>query len=82
MASPLRGFGLALVCPSAPKGLPQPSASVLGFCYKFSSCSRTEYGGYRPNGLYASVAAGLLLSFNRRSIRYLFDSCLRTFYAG
>jgi hypothetical protein len=26
VASPLRGFGPALVCPSAPKGLPQPSA--------------------------------------------------------
>ncbi len=25
-ASPLRGFGPALVCPSAPTGLPQPSA--------------------------------------------------------
>jgi hypothetical protein len=26
LASPLRGFGPALACPSAPKGLPQPSA--------------------------------------------------------
>jgi len=30
VASPLRGFGPALVCPSAPKGLPQPSARVVG----------------------------------------------------
>ena len=29
LASPLRGFGPALVCPSAPKGLPQPSAPWL-----------------------------------------------------
>lgn len=42
----------ALVCPSAPRGGSlSPRAFVFGFCYKFSSCSRTEYGGYRPNGL-------------------------------
>ena len=28
-ASPLRGIGPALVCPSAPKGLPQPSSAVF-----------------------------------------------------
>jgi hypothetical protein len=28
-ASPLRGIGPALVCPSAPKGLPQPSAKYI-----------------------------------------------------
>ena len=42
----------ALVCPSAPHGGSlSPRATVVGFCYFFSSCSRTEYGGYRPNGL-------------------------------
>jgi hypothetical protein len=36
--------------PVRPQGA--PSAQRLGgFCYIFSSCSRTEYGGYRPNGL-------------------------------
>jgi hypothetical protein len=39
----------ALVCPSAPRGGSlSPLALVVGFCYKFGSCSRTEYGGYRP----------------------------------
>ncbi len=39
----------ALVCPSAPRGGSlSPRALVVGFCYKFSSCLRTEYGGYRP----------------------------------
>ena len=47
-ASPLRGIGPALVCPSAPKGLPQPRALVVGFCYRFCSWSLTENGGYRP----------------------------------
>jgi len=42
----------ALVCPSAPRGGSlSPRALVAGLCYKFSSCSRTEYAGYRPNGL-------------------------------
>ena len=42
----------ALVCPSAPRGGSlSPRAFVFGVCYKFSSWSRTEYGGYRPNGL-------------------------------
>jgi hypothetical protein len=47
-ASPLRGIGPALVCPSAPKGLPQPRALVAGFCYRFCSWLRTEHGGCRP----------------------------------
>ena len=39
----------ALVCPSAPRGGSlSPRAYLVGFCYKFSSCLRTEYGGYRP----------------------------------
>ncbi len=39
----------ALVCPSAPRGGSlSPRALVVGFCYKFSSSSRTEYAGYRP----------------------------------
>jgi len=39
----------ALVCPSAPHGGSlSPRAIAFGFCYKFSSWSRTEYGGYRP----------------------------------
>ena len=42
----------ALVCPSAPRGGSlSPRALVVGFCYCFSSFYRTEYGGYRPNGL-------------------------------
>ena len=43
-ASPLRA-GLPVRPPWA-----APSAQRLSswFCYKFSSCSRTEYGGYRP----------------------------------
>lgn len=42
----------ALVCPSAPRGGSlSPRAMVVGFCYKLCSCLRTEYGGYRPNGL-------------------------------
>jgi hypothetical protein len=36
----------ALVCPSAPRGGSlSPRALAFRFCYKFSSCSRTEYGG-------------------------------------
>ena len=31
-----------------PWGLPQPARLGCRFCYIFSSCSRTEYGGYRP----------------------------------
>ena len=39
----------ALVCPSAPRGGSlSPRALVVGFCYKFGSCSRKECGGYRP----------------------------------
>ena len=39
----------ALVCPSAPRGGSlSPRALVVGLCYKFSSCLRTEYEGYRP----------------------------------
>jgi hypothetical protein len=42
----------ALVCPSAPRGGSlSPRTLAFGFCYKFRSCLRTEYGGYRPNGL-------------------------------
>ena len=44
--------------------------------------SRTRYGGHRPIGLYASVAAGILLRNVLRCTRYLFHSCLRTFYEG
>jgi hypothetical protein len=52
-ASPLRGISpAALVCPSAPHGGSlSPRALVFGFCYRFGSWSRTEYGGYRPSGL-------------------------------
>jgi hypothetical protein len=53
----------ALVCPSAPRGGSlSPRAFAFWVCYKFSSCLRTKYGGYRPIGLYASVAAGILSS--------------------
>ena len=39
----------ALVCPSAPRGGSlSPRTLAFGCCYKFSSCLRTEYGGYRP----------------------------------
>jgi hypothetical protein len=39
----------ALVCPSAPRGGSlSPRAYWVGFCYRFCSWSRTEYGGYRP----------------------------------
>ena len=56
----------ALVCPSAPRGGSlSPRAFAFEFCYRFGSCSRTKYGGHRPNGLYASVAAGLLLHANQ-----------------
>ena len=49
----------ALVCPSAPHGGSlSPRALAFGCCYKFSSCLRTEYGGYRPKRPVASVAAG------------------------
>jgi hypothetical protein len=73
----------ALVCPSAPRGGSlSPRASVIGFCYMFGSWSRTEYGVYRPNGLYASVAAGIFFRCNGGCTRYGFDSCLRTFYGG
>ena len=42
----------ALVCPSAPRGGSlSPRAYLVGFCYRFGSWSRTEFGGYRPNGL-------------------------------
>ena len=42
----------ALVCPSAPRGGSlSPRALAVGFCYRFGSWSRTECGGYRPNGL-------------------------------
>ncbi len=42
----------ALVCPSAPRGGSlSPRACLVGFCYRFRSAQRTEYGGYRPNGL-------------------------------
>ena len=73
----------ALVCPSAPRGGSlSPRALVVGFCYKFRIWLRTQYGGYRPNGLYASVAAGILLRCNGGCTRYVFDSCLCTFYGG
>ncbi len=36
----------ALACPSVARGGSiSPRAVVFGFCYKFGSCSRTEYGG-------------------------------------
>jgi hypothetical protein len=39
----------ALVGPSTPqKNSLSPCALAVGFCYKFGSCSRTEYLGYRP----------------------------------
>ena len=39
----------ALVCPSTPQKYSlNPCALAVDFCYKFSSCSRTEYMGYRP----------------------------------
>ena len=42
----------ALVCPSAPRGGSlSPRACLVGFCYRFRSAPRMEYGGYRPNGL-------------------------------
>ena len=48
-------------CPSAPRGGSLSlRAYLVGFCYRLSSSSRTEFGGYRHNGLQASVAAGLL----------------------
>ncbi len=39
-------------CAPAPRGGSRSlRASFIGFCYKFGSWLRTEYGGYRPNGL-------------------------------
>ena len=53
-------------CPSAPKGLPHPSAprqqqNSFLLCYQISSCLRTLFGGYRPFRPVSQRHAGLLM---------------------
>ena len=65
-ASPLRGVWPCAGCPSAPKGLPHPSAprqqqNSFLLCYQISSCLRTLFGGYRPFRPVSQRHAGLLM---------------------
>ncbi len=51
VASPLSGFGPALVCPSAPKGLPQPSAYWVSFATGLVAAHASNTGATGLKGL-------------------------------
>lgn len=67
----------ALVCPSAPRGGSlSPRAVVVGLCYKFSSCLRTEYEGYRPKWPVSQRGRWLTFRPGNDDYHYRFDGYL------